>query len=33
VSNAKTFREAARGANVLVLNVRRGSQVFLIPVR
>ncbi|MGO9994160.1 MAG: Do family serine endopeptidase [Steroidobacteraceae bacterium] len=33
VSNAKTFREAARGANVLVLNVRRGTQVFLIPVR
>jgi serine protease Do/serine protease DegQ len=33
VSNAKTFREAAKGANVLVLNVRRGSQVFLIPVR
>jgi Do/DeqQ family serine protease len=33
VSNAKTFREAAKGANVLVLNVRRGSAVFLIPVR
>ncbi len=33
VSNAKTFREAARGAKVLVLNVRRGTQVFLIPVR
>jgi Do/DeqQ family serine protease len=33
VSNTKTFREAAKGANVLVLNVRRGSQVFLIPVR
>jgi serine protease Do/serine protease DegQ len=33
VSNAKSFREAAKGANVLVLNVRRGSAVFLIPVR
>jgi serine protease Do/serine protease DegQ len=33
VSNTKTFREVAKGANVLVLNVRRGSQVFLIPVR
>jgi serine protease Do/serine protease DegQ len=33
VSSTKTFREAAKGANVLVLNVRRGSQVFLIPVR
>jgi Do/DeqQ family serine protease len=33
ISNAKSFREAAKGANVLVLNVRRGSAVFLIPVR
>jgi Do/DeqQ family serine protease len=33
VSNTKSFREAAKGANVLVLNVRRGSAVFLIPVR
>ncbi|MDP8984316.1 MAG: DegQ family serine endoprotease [Pseudomonadota bacterium] len=33
VSNIKTFRQAAKGANVLVLNVRRGSAVFLIPVR
>jgi serine protease Do/serine protease DegQ len=33
VSNTKTFREAAKGANVLVLNVRRGSAVFLIPLR
>jgi len=33
VTNTKTFREAAKGANVLVLNVRRGAQIFLIPVR
>lgn len=33
VSNTKTFREAAKGANVLVLNVRRGSAAFLIPIR
>jgi Do/DeqQ family serine protease len=33
VSNTKTFRQAAKGANVLVLNVRRGSAVFLIPIR
>ncbi|MDB6082569.1 MAG: hypothetical protein JWN43_450, partial [Gammaproteobacteria bacterium] len=33
VSNTKTFRQAAKGANVLVLNVRRGSAVFLIPLR
>jgi serine protease Do/serine protease DegQ len=33
VSNTKTFLEAAKGANVLVLNVRRGSAVFLIPIR
>jgi serine protease Do/serine protease DegQ len=33
VSNTKSFREAAKGANVLVLNVRRGSAVFLIPIR
>jgi serine protease Do/serine protease DegQ len=33
VANTKTFREAAKGAIVLVLNVRRGTQVFLIPVR
>ena len=33
VSNTKNFREAAKGANVLVLNVRRGSAVFLIPIR
>jgi serine protease Do/serine protease DegQ len=33
VTSTKTFREAAKGANVLVLNVRRGSAVFLIPIR
>ncbi|MDP9014562.1 MAG: DegQ family serine endoprotease [Pseudomonadota bacterium] len=33
VTNTKTFRQAAKGANVLVLNVRRGSAVFLIPIR
>jgi serine protease Do/serine protease DegQ len=33
VSNTKTFRQAAKGANVLVLNVRRGSAVLLIPLR
>ncbi|MDP9064591.1 MAG: Do family serine endopeptidase [Pseudomonadota bacterium] len=33
VSNVRTFREAAKGANVLVLNVRRGSALLLIPVR
>jgi Do/DeqQ family serine protease len=33
ISNTKSFREAAKGANVLVLNVRRGSAVFLIPIR
>jgi serine protease Do/serine protease DegQ len=33
ISNTKSFREAAKGANVLLLNVRRGSAVFLIPIR
>jgi len=33
VSNTKTFREAAKGATVLVLNVRRGSAALLIPIR
>jgi Do/DeqQ family serine protease len=33
ISNTKTFRDAAKGANVLVLNVRRGSAAFLIPIR
>jgi serine protease Do/serine protease DegQ len=33
VTNTKALREAAKGAAVLVLNVRRGSQIFLIPIR
>ena len=33
ISNTKTFREAAKAVNVLVLNVRRGSAIFLIPIR
>jgi Do/DeqQ family serine protease len=33
VTNLKTFRDAAKGANVLVLNVRRGSAALLIPIR
>jgi serine protease Do/serine protease DegQ len=33
VPNAKAFLDAAKGANLLVLNVRRGPAVFLIPVR
>jgi serine protease Do/serine protease DegQ len=33
VSNTKAFREAAKGVNILVLNVRRGSAVLLIPIR
>jgi Do/DeqQ family serine protease len=33
ISNIKTFRESARGASVLVLNVRRGPINLLIPIR
>jgi serine protease Do/serine protease DegQ len=33
VSSIKTFREAAKGVNLLMLNVRRGSSTFLIPIR
>jgi Do/DeqQ family serine protease len=33
VSNTKTFKEAAKNANVLVLNVRRGSIVQLMQIR
>src|SRR5208282_1343335 len=33
VTNTKTFREAANGLNLLLLNVRRGSAVVLIPIR
>ncbi|HMK87538.1 MAG TPA: PDZ domain-containing protein, partial [Steroidobacteraceae bacterium] len=33
VSNTKALREAAKGLDLLLLNVRRGSSVVLIPVR
>jgi serine protease Do/serine protease DegQ len=33
ISNIKTFHDAAQGATVLVLNVRRGSAQLLIPIR
>jgi Do/DeqQ family serine protease len=33
VTNTKAFKEAAKGASVLVLNVRRGGTVLLIPIR
>jgi Do/DeqQ family serine protease len=33
ISTTKALREAAKGASVLVLNVRRGSAVVLIPLR
>jgi len=33
VANTKALREAAKGANDLFLNVRRGTTVLLIPVR
>ncbi len=33
VAGLKSFREAAKGANVLVLNIRRGGMSVLIPVR
>jgi Do/DeqQ family serine protease len=33
VTNTKAFRDAAKGATVLVLNVRRGSNALLIPIR
>ena len=33
VTGTKGFREAAKSANVLVLNIRRGSLVLLIPIR
>jgi Do/DeqQ family serine protease len=33
VSNTKSFREASKGLNLLLLNVRRGSGVVLIPIR
>ena len=33
VASLKSFREAAKGANLLLLNVKRGSAVGLIPIR
>jgi serine protease Do/serine protease DegQ len=33
VSNMKSFREAVKGASVLVLKIRRGGDTFLLPVR
>lgn len=33
VADAKAFRESAKGASVLMLNVRRGSSTLLIPIR
>jgi serine protease Do/serine protease DegQ len=33
VSGMKAFREAAKGVNLLMLNVRRGSSTLLIPIR
>ena len=33
VANTKGFKEAAKNANVLVLNIRRGSTVQLIQIR
>jgi Do/DeqQ family serine protease len=33
VSNTKSLREASKGLNLLLLNVRRGSGVVLIPIR
>jgi len=33
VANTKAFREASKGLNLLLLNIRRGSAVVLIPIR
>jgi S1-C subfamily serine protease len=33
VTNTKSFKEAAKNANVLVLNVRRGPVAQLIQIR
>jgi S1-C subfamily serine protease len=33
VANTKSLREASKGLNLLLLNVRRGSGVVLIPIR
>ena len=33
VTNLKSFREAAKGATVLLLKVRRGGEMILVPIR
>jgi len=33
VTNVQQLRERAKGASVLVLEVRRGSSVIIIPLR
>jgi S1-C subfamily serine protease len=33
VTNLKSFREAVKGASVVVLKVRRGNDTLLLPVR
>jgi S1-C subfamily serine protease len=33
ISNTKTFRAAAKGAKVVVLNIRRGTSILLLPIR
>jgi Do/DeqQ family serine protease len=33
VGNMKQFREAVKGASVILLNVRRGNAVILVPIR
>jgi serine protease Do/serine protease DegQ len=33
VTSLKTFREAAKGASILVLKVRRGGDTVLVPIR
>jgi len=33
IANLKDLREATKGANFMILNVRRGSAAFLIPLR
>jgi Do/DeqQ family serine protease len=33
VTNTKSFREAVKGATVILLKVRRGSDIVLIPIR
>jgi Do/DeqQ family serine protease len=33
IANLKALREAAKGANFLMLNIRRGSAALLIPIR